>query len=365
MKHAKRAAMFSALPLFFIILIIVSVCCAGSSSAAGGVDYSIPLSEAVKAYRDEVTTACEKYGITDYINYILAIMMVESGGEGNDVMQSSESLGLSPGSLSPSESIDQGCKVFAEHLEACKNSGCDFLTAVQAYNYGGGFISYVAENGGKYTFELAMGFAREKSGGETWSYVNAISEPYGGWMYSFGNMFYVKLVQQYLPTSSSLVSLAKSFVGEGHSRFTSYSSKNGSGSEADWCGYFVSYCCDNLGYIDKGYIFWYANVQVAVDRMRAVNQFNYSAFYDGSYQPKPGDIIFFCVDGDVNNVTHTGIVSEASVDSVSTIEGNSGTSSTSPYWQGSSVTENTYNIYNSKILGYYPLSQFVLGDVGN
>ena len=50
-----------------------------------------------------------KYGIQDYTRWLVAIVDVESGGQGEDVMQSSESLGLSPNSLSTPESIDQGC----------------------------------------------------------------------------------------------------------------------------------------------------------------------------------------------------------------------------------------------------------------
>ena len=41
---------------------------------------------------------------------LLAIIQVESGGTLEDVMQSSESLGLPPNSLSTEESIKQGCK---------------------------------------------------------------------------------------------------------------------------------------------------------------------------------------------------------------------------------------------------------------
>lgn len=120
-----------------------------------------------------------------------------------DEMQSSESLGLPPNSLSTEESIRQGCKYFSELLKSAKASGCDINTVVQAYNYGGGFIGYVAGHGKKYTFELAVGFAREKSGGVKVSYKNEISiKENGGWRYRYGNMFYVKLVLQYLAAPS-------------------------------------------------------------------------------------------------------------------------------------------------------------------
>lgn len=133
------------------------------------------------------------------MNYLLAIMQVESGGTAVDVMQSSESLGLPPNSLNTEQSIEQGCKYFASLLASSKAKGCDINTVVQSYNYGGGFLDYVAGHGKKYTFELAVSFAREKSGGVKVTYKNEISiKENGGWRYKYGNMFYVRLVAQYL-----------------------------------------------------------------------------------------------------------------------------------------------------------------------
>ena len=74
---------------------------------------------------------------------------------------------------------------------------------VQAYNYGGGFIDYVAKHGKKYTFELAVSFAKDKSDGVKVTYKNEISiKENGGWRYKYGNMFYVRLVNQYLAVPS-------------------------------------------------------------------------------------------------------------------------------------------------------------------
>ena len=55
------------------------------------------------------------------------------------------------------------------------------------------------QNGKRYTFELAQEFSRQHSGGVKVTYKNEISTPInGGWRYNYGNMFYVKLVKQYL-----------------------------------------------------------------------------------------------------------------------------------------------------------------------
>ena len=67
------------------------------------------------------------------------------------------------------------------------------------YNYGGGYVGYVAGKGKKHTFNLAESFAREKSGGKKVTYTNPIAvAKNGGWRYGYGNMFYVELVNQYL-----------------------------------------------------------------------------------------------------------------------------------------------------------------------
>ena len=42
----------------------------------------------------------------------------------------------------------------------------DINVVVQSYNYGGGYIDYVAKNGKKHSFTLAENFARDKSGGK-------------------------------------------------------------------------------------------------------------------------------------------------------------------------------------------------------
>ena len=114
-------------------------------------------------------------------------------------MQSSESMGLPPNSLDTESSIRQGCKYFSELIDKADRLGCDLDSVIQAYNYGGGFLDHVASHGGKYSFELAQAFAEEKSGGVRVPYKNEISvAENGGWRYDYGNMFYVRLVSQYL-----------------------------------------------------------------------------------------------------------------------------------------------------------------------
>ena len=157
------------------------------------------LSDSVLQYEPLVKQYAQEYGISRYKKYLLAILQVESAGLGTDVMQSAESLGLAPGSLSPEESIRQGCAYFSTLLNYGEELGCDLNSVLQAYNYGIGFLDYTAENGKAYTFDLACSYASRMSGGNTVAYENPTAlEINGGWRYTYGNMFYVLLLEPYL-----------------------------------------------------------------------------------------------------------------------------------------------------------------------
>lgn len=174
------------------------------------------LSAEVLKHQPMVEKYARENGISEYVNVLLAIIQVESGGTAEDVMQSSESLGLPPNSLDTESSIKQGCKYFASLLSSCKNQGIDDLNvAIQSYNYGGGYVGYVAGKGKKHTFNLAESFAREKSGGKKVTYTNPIAvAKNGGWRYGYGNMFYVEVVNQYLAVPQVSGELAQKVMNE-------------------------------------------------------------------------------------------------------------------------------------------------------
>lgn len=109
-----------------------------------------PLSESVEKYRSKVESAATKYGVSAYVDMIMAMMMQESGGRGNDVMQSAGS-GYVHGAVTPESSIDGGVHYFSECL---KKANCTspqdwsrLEVAVQAYNYGTGYITWLHKNG--------------------------------------------------------------------------------------------------------------------------------------------------------------------------------------------------------------------------
>ena len=55
--------------------------------AASGTAMAINLSDEVLAYRPLVSEIAARYGMSDYVELILAVMMQESGGRGSDPMQ--------------------------------------------------------------------------------------------------------------------------------------------------------------------------------------------------------------------------------------------------------------------------------------
>lgn len=207
---------FGVFGALFVLLFFVAVIFSDEENGGSNINYDgVSVSAEVLAYKPIVEKYAKEYGISEYVNYLLAIMQVESGGTLQDVMQSSESIGLPANTLSSEESIKQGCKYFAALLKTAKSKACDINTVIQSYNYGGGFIDYVAGQGKKYSFQLAENFANEKSGGSKVKYDNPIAvKENGGWKYSYGNMFYVLLVSEYITSEKFDDSTVQAIMNE-------------------------------------------------------------------------------------------------------------------------------------------------------
>lgn len=176
------------LMVFSLLLFVAILFSDEQDSGISNIHYGgVNVSAEVLAHKPMVEKYAKEYGVEEYVNILLAIIQVESGGTAEDVMQSSESLGLPPNSLSTEESIKQGVKYFSELLASSERLSVDLASVIQSYNYGGGFLGYVANRGNKYTFELAQSFSKEYSGGEKVSYPNPIAIPInGGWRYVYG-----------------------------------------------------------------------------------------------------------------------------------------------------------------------------------
>jgi murein DD-endopeptidase MepM/ murein hydrolase activator NlpD len=116
------------------------------------------LSQNVLRHQETIEKYAKEYGVSEYVNVLLAMMMQESGGKGDDPMQASESLCGRVGCIKDSKkSVEQGVKTFSEMLKKAKG---DVKTAIQSYNFGSGFIDYVNQNGGHYSKRLAVTFSQ-------------------------------------------------------------------------------------------------------------------------------------------------------------------------------------------------------------
>lgn len=138
------------------------------------------VSEEVLAYRPAVERIAAKYGMEQYTELILAVMMQESGGRVKDVMQASESsfnqkYPHSPGSITdPEYSIECGIQALKYVLDKAGCTGPTDLDriklALQGYNFGSGYIDWAMERDGGYTKENAAAFSDMMCARPGWSY---------------------------------------------------------------------------------------------------------------------------------------------------------------------------------------------------
>ena len=136
----------------------------------------------------------------------------------------------------------------------------------------------------------------------------------------------------------AIVSVALSQVGNVGGE--PYWSWYGFSSRVEWCACFVSWCANECGYIDTGVI-----PKFAACASQGVPWFQERGLWqDNSYEPRPGDIIFFDWDdgGQDGSSDHVGIVEKVENGRVYTVEGNS----------GDSVRQNSYPVGYYEIYGY-------------
>ena len=148
-------------------------------SSASGVA-TANVSDEVLRYRATVERIAAKYGMTPYVELILAVMMQESGGRGLDVMQAAEG-GFNKkyphvpnGITDPEYSIECGIQ---ELKYALDKAGCTGPTdldriklALQGYNYGSGYIDWAMERDGGYTNANAIAYSDMMCARPNWPY---------------------------------------------------------------------------------------------------------------------------------------------------------------------------------------------------
>jgi hypothetical protein len=130
-----------------------------------------------------------------------------------------------------------------------------------------------------------------------------------------------------------------------------YYGDNGEGGTYDWCASFVSFCLLQSGATTQNsmsdwcrnhvadensakydaeyakYVWREVSCQKWVDNLKAAELYRLSAFNQGDYVPKSGDLIFFRW-SPTKNVGHIGIVVYADSERVYTVEGNTSAGST-------------------------------------
>ena len=179
-------------------------------------DGTLALSPEVESYRTAVYTEALKYGRGEYVDLFLAVMMQESCGKYADLFQCSESMGLPRNTLTQTESIEQGVKLLSSYLTAAGVTSTTDISnirlALQAYNFGGGFIKFAQGYGG-WSQEATNAYAEKYSKGKKRSGVKA--EQIGQWNY--GDQYYTDHVLRYYILSSAeksdVVKYAMTFLG--------------------------------------------------------------------------------------------------------------------------------------------------------
>ncbi|MEG0235871.1 MAG: bifunctional lytic transglycosylase/C40 family peptidase [Bacilli bacterium] len=187
----------SSFGLTFILLILLLTIVVGiissSSSASNEIDYipSLNIPPEVEKYRSVVQIECNNNGIPELVDIILALITQESYGRLADIMQSSESQGLPPGTITdPNLSIKLGVNYVAGVYKEAKEKATKNVieTTLQGYNFGKGFVNWSIKKNGGWTQENAIEFSRIHSNG---------NQRENG-TYKYGDQLYVQHVKRYL-----------------------------------------------------------------------------------------------------------------------------------------------------------------------
>ena len=152
----------------------------------------------VMNYRTLVREVLDEQDTVANEELVLAMIYTETKGKVSDVMQSSESAtGQKNSILDNKESIRQGVQTLSTNLNVAQEKKVDVWTAVQAYNFGRGYIDYIAKHGGENTLDLAKKYSKNivapslgNVTGKTYAYYPPIALLHGSKLYINGGNFY-------------------------------------------------------------------------------------------------------------------------------------------------------------------------------
>src|SRR5690625_24225 len=157
----STAKIYTKIIILIVLLsaLLVSISLLNFENGVNKIKTNFIFTKNVEKYRPLVEKYAIENNVEDHVETLLAMMMQESGGRGNDPMQSSESLCGKVGCIEdPEQSIEQGVAYFAKALDLADG---EVELAVQAYNFGLGFIHYVEKNNTNYSEEIAIQFSQE------------------------------------------------------------------------------------------------------------------------------------------------------------------------------------------------------------
>ena len=303
-----------------VTLILMVVLFGSVLSVSGGNNGNTDnlVSVEVRQYESIIWHYASLYGMEAYTELIKAVMMQESGGRGQDPMQSSECgynkqyPQIANGITDPAYSIECGVQMLRDSIQMADVKNPIDITriklALQGYNFGNAYIEWAIEKDGKYTAANAAEYSDMMAQRMGWS--------------GYGDKEYASHVLRYYVFrevaqgggSKAIVEVALSQVGnvggEPYWRWYGFSGRE------EWCACFVSWCAEQCGYIESGVVpkFAYCPNGVAWFQERG-------RWKGWGYVPESGDIIFFDFDSDGIS-EHVGIVEYVEDGRIYTVEGN-------------------------------------------
>lgn len=203
-ERAARASAQSALAaggglILLILPLLLLFGAVGALFGGSGDLEKAPVSDEVKAYAGLIQLYAAEQGIPEYTELIMAVMMQESGGQGNDPMQASECAfntkypNTTGGITDPEYSIAVGIQNLAACLSQAGADGPEDIDrislALQGYNFGSSYISWALANYGCYSELNALEFSSMMAQRLGWS--------------SYGDPYYVQHVMRYYNITES------------------------------------------------------------------------------------------------------------------------------------------------------------------
>ena len=200
----RQKLLLALLPVCFLafILLASAVFRTGRSTQE-----QMTVNAACESYRPQVEEAAARYGMSGYVDLILALMMQESSGNGPDVMQSSEGAyntrypQVPNGITDSAYSIECGIQELKYSMEkAGVKSPADtgrIKLALQGYNFGADvYFSYLSEHGIiSWSEKSAEAFAEIASGHTPRAKSDPLYSTAGPWDY--GDQNYPEHVLRY------------------------------------------------------------------------------------------------------------------------------------------------------------------------